>query len=253
MTIPTPWGGIFKALVWSWNRVTKALFYNTYFEAHQRWAKRNRLGARWQKLGQHVEYSLYLPNPTDAEPRVPKVAFRSVNTAVAKFECVFEAEGAGVRYQDALSVYDLDRSPIVFNLKSIPSQDFLSHHHDIRFSLEHYQFRRCSIFVDGSQLEEFDSLTSYLTHNWLMNDTWSRRWGTFWNCNSITYAKREIEIYWKWVFGAHGGSFYTPLLWRKALAWIMSRPWILTMQFWAAIWSRQFILDENDRLRRRRL
>lgn len=264
MTIPTPWGVIFKAAAWGWQRFTKALFYKTYSDAHQRWMKRHRLGARWQKLGNNVEYSLYLAKPTDAEPRVSKVAFRAVETEVAKFECVFEAEGAGVRYQDAITLHDLDRSPIVFNLVSIPTQKFLSHlEDDIRFSVESYQFRKCFAALSNGQSEKFDSLTSHLTHTWLLQDTWSRRWGNFWNCNSIAYAKREIEMYWIWRFNFRGGSAYTQLpsgrtskkpfwsFWRRPVVWLMSRPGLLTMQFWAAIWSGQFILDENDRLRRR--
>jgi hypothetical protein len=86
------WGLIFKAGAWSWQRFTRALLYKTYSEAHLRWAKRNGFGARWVKLGKHVEYSLYLTKPTDAEPRVSKVAFRAVDAAVLRFDCVFEAE-----------------------------------------------------------------------------------------------------------------------------------------------------------------
>jgi hypothetical protein len=264
MTIPTPWGVVFKAVAWGWQRLTKAMFYKTYSDAHQRWTKRHRLGARWQKLGQHVEYSLYLAKPTDTEPRVSKVSFRAVEIGVTKFECVFEAVGAGVRYQDAITVHDLDRSPIVFNLVSIPSQKFLSHlENDIRFSVESYQFRKCVVeLVGGQSVTEFDSLTSHLTHTWLLQDTWSRRWGVCWNSNSIAYAKREIEMYWRWGFGIRGGSVYTPLpsrrsskktfwsFWRRTVVWLMSSPWIVTLQFWAAIWSGLFILDENDRLRR---
>ena len=264
MTIPTPWGVIIKALAWSWRQVTRALLFKTYSEAHQRWTKRNGFGARWETLGKHIEYSLYLTKPTDAEPRVSKIAFRAVDAAVVRFDCIFEAAGAGLRYQDAITAHDLDRSPVVFPLTRVPSQNFLSHlKGDIRFTLESYQFRKCSVSLEGGQVPEFDSLTWHLGHNWLISDTWNRRWGTFWNCNSITYAKREIEIYWKWGFATGGRSVYTPLprrghskrlfwnFWRIAVVWLMSRPWMLTVQFWAAIWSRQFVLDESDRLRRR--
>lgn len=173
-----------------------------------------------------------------------------------RFDCIFQAEGAGLRYQDAITVHDLDRSPVVFPLTRIPSQNFLSHlKGDIRFTLESYQFRKCSLALKGGQVPEFDSLTWHLGHNWLMNDTWNRRWGSFWNCNSITCAKREIEIYWKWGFATRVGSVYTPLprrghlkkpfwsFWRGAVVWLMSRPCILTMQFWGGIWSRLFVLD----------
>lgn len=143
---------------------------------------------------------LYLSKPTDAEPLVSKVAFRALDAAVVRLDCVFEAHGAGLRDQDAINVHDLDSSPVVFNLTRVTSQDFLWHlKGDIRFSVESYQFRKL-----------------------------------FWNCNSITYAKREIEIYWKWGFVTLGGSVYTPLssrrysktqcwsLWRRAVVWVMA-------------------------------
>lgn len=120
MTIPTPWGVIIKVVAWCWRHVTRALFYKTYSEAHHRWTKRNGFGARWEKLGTHVEYSLYLTKPTDAEPRVSKVAFRAADAAVVRFDCVFEAEGAGLRYQEAITVHGLDRSPVVFPLTHVP-------------------------------------------------------------------------------------------------------------------------------------
>ncbi|WP_220034564.1 hypothetical protein, partial [Pseudomonas syringae] len=85
--------------------------------------------------------------------------------------------------------------------------------------------------------------------------------GRDWNLDALKFAKQELEIYWRW-FGtfsysgmyvpvADGGPRHAGPLVRtgaKAIGWVMSTRWLVTAQFWLAIWSGLWVLDQDDRV-----
>lgn len=261
MDIPTPFNVIVKAVKWIWQRVTKVLLYKTYFASHQKWAARHRLGAQWHHLGAHLEYSVRLAQPTDSEPQISRLALRSTGGSLAKVDLYFEALGAGIRYQEKISVCDVDHRPIVCSLKSIPVQEFVGGQDSgIAFSVEHVQLRQCVVQrSSGEVLPARDSVIFTMSHSWIMHDEWAHGWGRWWNCNAIKFAKGELALYWRFAFGLPQYRVYSPyaaysrhkfslrpIL--QGFGWIMAQPLLASVQFWLAIWSGLYVMDKDDRL-----
>ncbi|WP_144431147.1 hypothetical protein [Pseudomonas syringae pv. coryli] len=172
MNIPIPINFIVKAMKWTWGCITKLMLQKIYLQSHRKWNARHRLGARWQTLGEHLEYSVRLAQPTDPKPQVSRFAIRSTGSRLETVDLYFEASGAGLRYQDKISAYDVDRSPMIWNLNNIPVQRFLDWPDEgIHFSVEEYQLLNCVVKPWNNQ-QSFprNSVRAYLTHNWIMND-----------------------------------------------------------------------------------
>jgi hypothetical protein len=106
-------------------------------------------------------------------------------------------------------------------------------------------------------------MTAYLTHNWFLNDALVKKWGYWWNCNLIKWAKHDIASYWKYGFGTQKIRFYSLCsfgshklpLWMlpiRLLTSFMSSRWMVTLQFWCAIWSGLYKLSDEGKLVRDR-
>lgn len=262
MPVSLPLGIIFKPVGWLFNWLMKRLLLPTYRRSHALWARRHRLGAYWGSLGEHVEYSVDLARPTDSDPKASRIAFRSRGAKVDQLKLVFEASGGTIRYQEQISVHDLDERPVVWTLVNIPCQELIeASEQRIRFSIETFQIRRCEMQLENGELIQlFDSVTSTLSHNWLLSDEAVYRWNQWWNTNSIKWAKFSIQEYWRFGFGRPevvicsptSNQSYREPLWRsgaRAIGWVMSRDWVVTVQFWAALWSGLFVLTDDDRLK----
>lgn len=261
MDLPLPLNLIVKAASWVWQRVTRVLLYKTYVRSHRKWSSRHQLGSRWVPLGDYLEYSLKLAQPTDRKPHVSKLALRSTGQRLANVDLYFEARGAGIRYQDKISICDVDRTPMIWNLINVPVLEFLGDLRDeIAFSVEEVELRQCVVRLSsGETLPPCDSMRVYLTQNWLLNDEWRYQWGHWWNCNAIKFARGEIAIYWRFCFGLPRNRVYSPyakgsrrqsigqsLL--RGIGQIMALSPVVKTQFWLAIWSGLFVMDRNDRL-----
>lgn len=264
MNFPTPWGLIGKVIKWGWDKLTSIWLLKTYRQSHEFKQKRLRLGAHWKKLGEHLEYSLRLSNPADHEKVKPRVAFRSPNNLVTKASMFFEARGSGIRYQQKIELINIDEKPLVFTLDQIPQDDLLeSSERGIFFTIDEIQFLECQlIFSNGHHSPVFNSLTSHLAYNWLLNDKWNRRWGMLWNCNAIEHAKVEISHYWRWRLGDYrhfvfysndkkGIAMKGMVL--KSLCKILINPYALTIQFWLAIHSGFYSLGDGKLIRKKKI
>lgn len=249
---------------WCWRKVERALFYKTYLHSHRRWTSKHDLGSFWNPLGEYLEYSVYLAESTDAQPQESRIALRSMEGTINRLECVFEGRGMGVKYQDRIIAVDLDTSPAIFKLINQPVCELIEVTNDrVRFSLDTYRLIHCSIDLsNGHNIVVPDGLTQTLTQTSTWNSQWSKRWDMDWNLDAVKFAKQELEIYWRW-FGTYSYSgMYVPVAdggpkyaapWArvgaKAIGWVMSNRWLLTAQFWLAIWSGLWVLDQDDRLR----
>ncbi|MBL5827574.1 hypothetical protein [Serratia fonticola] len=256
MTISPPVGVITQIVKFVYTWATQKLFLATYRQSHIAWVRRHGLGANWKPLGEHIEYSLRLAQLTDPEPRKSKIAFRAKDQQVDRMSLVFMAKGSAGYHQQEITLFDIGSTPVIFILDQIPYQDLVcaSESQGIYFSIENYQFRRCEIVKDRVQIKVPDSLTAHLTHNWLLNDEHVRRWGHWWNCNLIKWAKHEIRGYWKYGFGTGTQqmrfySLYTPgMLPVRLLTAFMSSRWMVSLQFWGAIWSSLYRLSDEGKL-----
>jgi len=263
MSFPTPWSLIGKIIKWGWDKLTRFWLLKTYKRSHEFKQKRLRLGARWEKLGEHLEYSLRLSNPADHGKIKSRVAFRSPNGLIKKANMFFEARGSGIRYQQRIELTNVNENVLIVTLDQIPQDDLLeSSERGFFFTIEEIQFLECQVILsNGHHSTVFDSITSHLTYNWLLNDKWKRRWGILWNCNAIEYAKVEISHYWRWrlgdyrhfVFSSHDekgiaikGRIY------KRLCRILIHPYALTIQFWLAIHSGCYSLGDGKLIRKRK-
>lgn len=261
MDLPLPLNLIVKAASWVWQRVTRVLLYKTYVGSHRKWSSRHQLGSRWVPLGDHLEYSLRLAQPTDRKPHVSKLALRSTSQRLENVDFYFEARGAGIRYQDKISACNVDRTPMIWNLINVPVLNFLGDlREEIAFSVEEVELRQCVVRLSsGETLPPCNSMRANLSQNWLLNDEWRYQWGHWWNCNAIKFAKGEIAIYWRFCFGLPRNRVYSPyatgsprqpiiqaLL--RGIGQIMALSPVVKTQFWLAIWSGLFVIDRNDRL-----
>lgn len=264
MSFPTPWSLIGKVIKWGWDKLTRFWLLKTYRKSHEFKQKRLRLGAHWEKLGEHLEYSLRLSNPADHEKIKSRVAFRSPNGAIKNVNMFFEARGSGIRYQQKIELININENILIVTLDRIPQDDLLeSSERGIFFTIDEIQFIECHfIFSDSHHSPVFNSLTSHLTYNWLLNDKWKRRWGMLWNCNAIEYAKVEISNYWRcqlgdyryFVFYSHEQKNFTlEGVIRKRLCKILIHPYALTIQFWLAIHSGFYRFGDGKLIRRKKL
>ncbi len=264
MTLSVPWGILGFVAGWCWRKVERALFYKTYLHSHRRWTSKHSLGSFWEPLGEHLEYSVYLAEFTDAQPQESRIALKSMQGTVSRIECVFEGRGMGAKFQDRIIAVDLDTSPTIFKLINQPVCELIEVTKDrVRFSLDTYRLIHCNVELsNGRNIVIPDGLTQTLTQTSTLNSQWSKRWDMEWNLDAVQFAKQELEIYWRW-FGTYSYSgMYVPVAdggpkyaapWvrvgAKAIGWVMSNRWLVTAQFWMAIWSGLWVLDQDDRLR----
>jgi len=241
MQIP-PIGLAKTIVVWLYEQATRWLMFATYQESHERWARRHRLGAHWHDLGSDVEYSICFATPADPEPRTARIALRAAGE-VDELRLTVDATGSGIRYQEAILLSDLDDRAIVRALPSMPYLDvFRDAEGGLRFTLESFMLTRASVrYRDGRTVQMEDSLVHSFTQTWLLQDEWVHRWGRWWNCNEIKFAKSELRNY--WLFSFDWPRQRMPLVRR-----LLGASWFVTVQFWAAVGSRAFILDVEGRL-----
>ena len=264
LDLPMPLNAVVKVIRWAWQRVTKIWLYGTYVESHRKWNLRHRLGSRWQPLGEHLEYSLRLAQLTDDKPHVSRLALRSTGQTLTSVDLYFEARGAGVRYQDKISLCDVDRTPIICSLMNVPVLEFIGAPGErLAFSVEEVDLRQCVVMLTtGEELPPCDSIRSYLTQSWIMSDEWVYQWGEWWNCNAIKFAKGEIAIYWRFCFGLPTNRAYSSFsrgahrrsMWQSfcsSIGWVLSLRPLIAAQFWLAIWSGLCVIGSDDRLRLR--
>ncbi|HHG0679775.1 TPA: hypothetical protein ACPUKS_000670 [Enterobacter cloacae] len=260
-----PWSLVGRLFKWIWDKITRLWLLKTYQKSHDYKASRLRLGARWEPLGEHLEYSLRLSSPADHETVKSRVAFRAKENLVEKATLYFEASGHGIRYQQKIELVNLDQSVLIVYLDQIPRQELLeASERGIFFSITETQFIQCVITLPGGQQQQpFDSRRSHLTYNWLLNDKWVRRWGELWNCNAIEHAKTEMKFYWRWrlgefkhfsLYSAGLGSYPWKGILRKSLCKFLINHHIITVQFWLAVHSGRYVLGDGKlKLNKRRI
>lgn len=261
LDLPLPFNLVMKAASWVWQRITKMLLYKTYSGSHQKWNSHYQLGARWEPLGSYLEYSFRLAQPTDHKPQISKFALRSTGQRLSNVDLYFDACGAGVRYQEKISVCDVDRTPMVWNLINVPVLNLVGDPRKaVRFSVEEVQLRQCVIRLsDGETLPPCSTTRISPSQSWLLSDEWVYRWGHWWNCNAIKFTKGEIALYWRFCFGFPRIRAYSPYVTDtrrrltiqallRCIGLVMAFPPLVTVQFWLAIWSRLFVIDRDDRL-----
>lgn len=258
MHISFPIGFLLKG----WNWLRNKLFLQIYVQSHSFWASMRALGSQWQNTG-YFEYSIYLPQMTDPEElRSTRLALRSSGKPIATLGLVVEAVSTRYRFQQSVSVHDIDTTPVIVTLSGIPHQDV------DRFDPAHgvlcFNWNQCSIKVnklicgDGTEVKCFSLATSTLTHTWFLNSSWVRFNETFYNTDAIEFAMREIGEYWKFGFmnnalpypigqGSKGPAFYLVL----PVRWLMANRFCVWLQFWLSIWSKRGGFDREGRFTRR--
>ncbi|WP_208630878.1 hypothetical protein [Ralstonia insidiosa] len=241
-----PLGPIRSVVLWLYNRITKFLLHSTYQRSHELWAERHSLGSHWDTLCDAIEYSICFAQPTDPEPRISRIAFRALERKAERLELMLEVFGGGIRYQEEIRLRDVDSSPIVRTLASVPYLDIVKlSEHGVFFTVESFKFRDCIVhYTDGQAQTRQNSLKVSLMQNWALNDTWVHRWGRWWNCNEIKYAKDNIAEYWRFWGGI-------PPQRSSLIGRAMGARWMVTIQFWLAIWSRLYFLSDEGLLESR--
>ncbi len=265
MSLSPPLGLTITVVRWLGSLATKKLFLNTYRRSHELWAHDHRLGAYWEKCGDHLEYSLHLAQHTDPEPQVSKIAFRAKSEEVTHLSLIFEAESYTARFQEQVSLDYVNHKAIVWTMTNIPCQRFFRLHDGvgIRFSWDTLKLRDIRITLQsGRELTPFDMLTSSLTHSWFLNSKWKFKWGQYWNLDAIYCAKQTLVEYWRFSFGMPRVRIFRPYdssdgtitlaqavaVVTRPIAWAMSKEFVITIQFWFALWSGLCQLNDESQL-----
>lgn len=267
MPLTFPLNFAIKALSWIYGKITSLMFKETWQRSHIVSANRRRLGSHWRKFAQGVEYSIYLAQYTDPEPRISKIAFRTENKEIAHLSLIFEAESNAARFQETISICDLNQKPIVWTLNNIPFQNIPELHQLSwpRFSWDSYRIKSIkSTLTDGRIISSPDTLPSNLTHSWFLNSTWEYRWNRHWNLDAIQSAKTELGLYWKLSFGMPSIRVYSPngfeatlmeritIVTTRPIAWVMGTKSAIALQFWLSLWLKISYLSDEGRLIRNR-
>lgn len=121
MPLSPPIGPLIAAARWAGGLVTRKLFLSTYHRSHELWAQRHRLGAHCKSYYGHLEHSLYLAQLTDPEPRTSMIAIRATGEDIARPSLIFEAESDVVRFQEQVTMVNVNQKAIVWTMTSIPS------------------------------------------------------------------------------------------------------------------------------------
>lgn len=251
-----PGGLVLRALGWIKDRMLLLLYLPTYRRSHLIWLKHRRLGNFWRKCGQHFEYSLHLATIADWEPRQSKIAIRAEKN-IDELVLVFEARSGSARFQERIELLNVNPKPIVWTMAQIPVQDVpvISEDAGIRFTWGEYDISVTRLRLhDGHEVTPFKTSQSNLTHTWFLNSERSYRWGLHWNLDAIKEAKVHLHHHWiselKYLhFGREISSAQRlrhMLL--RPVGRVMTSDWALSFQFWTAIWSGLFVLNNESRL-----
>jgi hypothetical protein len=187
------------------------------------------------------------------------IAFRAKDGEIDKIDLIFQAESDAVCFQEPISISHLTKKPVLWKLRNIPHQELLqADDRGIRFSWDEYRIIDLHLKLkDGGEVRQDTSLRSSLTHTWLFNSDWERRWGGIWNLDVIKFAKGELSIYWRFGFWRFGTYLYATETFgqralvrtiRQPIEWLMTRNASLSIQFWLAIWSGMWRLNDDWRL-----
>lgn len=256
MSLTMPWSLAGRLFKWGWEKITRLWLLKTYQKSHEYKFRRNQLGAHWEPLGEHLEYSKRLAHSADDESVKSRVAFRAKGALVENLSLYFEASGHGIRYQQKIDLVNLDQSVLIVNLNQIPRQELMEiSKRGIYFSITETQFTQCVVTLRGGKKQPpFDSQRFSLMHGWMFRDTWERRWGVVWNCSAIEDAKKEMKSYWRWRLGEYSyfslnhprfGPLTLNSIFRKGLCRLLINPYLITLQFWLAIHSGQYDLGDG--------
>jgi hypothetical protein len=265
MSFSPPVGLFISVVRWLNKLLKKKLFFGTYLLSHKSWAQSHQLGAHWESCGDTLEYSLYLAQQTDPEPRTSKIAFRAKGECVKHLSFIFEASSDVSRFQERVTLVNLSKKAIVRSMTNIPYQRFLGFHDQIgpRFAWDEYTIRDVRITLqEGTELQPFDMLASSLTHAWFLQSEWTYKWDRYWNLDAIQWATHKLAQYWRFSFGMpsvriyspHGSSTSTITLTHviaiitRPIAWLMTRKSLIAVQFWFLIWSRLCVLNDESEL-----
>ena len=263
MQISFPFNLAFGTFRWTFGWLTKAFFLETYRRSHEIWIEHHRLGAYWYSCGQYLEYTVYLALSADPKPRNSMIAFRATGKDIDSLSLVFEADSGATRFQEKITLSNVTPKPIIWTMPNIPYQSLLKFSNGTgpRFSWNSYKLHDIRLkFKNGTEITPFETERHSLTHTWLLNSTWSYRWKRCWNLDAIQWSQRRIREYWLFGFGCPAIKTFGPNGYERNLiqqivewgtrpfAWLMSRPWSVSVQFWVATGSRLFVLDDEGEL-----
>ncbi len=213
-------------------------------------------------MGDYLEYWLYLPTAVDFD-KDAFILFRAKYETINKLKLVFEATGSGLRSQQEISISNINKDPIRLKLNNIPYQDITSTSKNIHFSVEYYYFYNIDLTMSDSRIIKInDSPKHSLSHSWILNKEYVCKWGKYWNCKSIKRAKEDIKIYWKHGFLSKRIGYYSSFLHisKKNILIVlpiilfkefMAKNWMVSIQFWIAIWSGFYCFSEQGNIKRK--
>ena len=248
-----------KAALWLYGRAVRAFVLPLYRRSHARWVRRTRLGSEWRSLGNHLEYSIWVGQLTDPEPRHSRIAVRAlpgVQVECASF--VFEAASESQRFQEPITLHDVDRTPITWTMRNIPHDEpIVFPNGNIGFRWDSSRFTNIEIRVAGAAaVREPNSFRSTYTHTWFLNSEWINLDGVFHNLDAVKLCKENIAVYWRFgfctpkVFSAGRVDRVTTqdvvTLMTRPVARLMSSRLAVAIQFWVAALTIYRFSDDGE-------
>jgi hypothetical protein len=162
-----------------------------------------------------------------------------------------EADAGYVKYQDFITLIDVDQTPLVVNLPRIPLKE-------IEFTRNNriittYDNVRVKVKIIDSSVSEYESKAESLsispTYTEFLNSRWDKKWGFVWNLDYIESCKVELrhklQFYLvdrnRWsVVGEPKNRFYQiykilRLLVGMPLFYVLSHERVISTLFWVPI------------------
>jgi hypothetical protein len=252
------WVVVKSAVLWIKKHVEDRLLLPLYQQSHAVWLKRNSLGSYWRPLGEFLEYSLCLGQATDPVPHESYIAVRAkAGHQVERVSFVFETASRVERFQEAITLYDVDQTQITRRMSNIPhDQVFRSLDGDIFFRWDTSRFTNIELIVAGHGLVKVpDFRQGNAFHSWFWNSDWVVVKGMFLNVDAIKYCKQDIGGYWRWIFcmpkvytaGRTKGVTTQDLitLSTRPIAALMSSNFMVSLQFWVGASTLYWFTDEG--------
>jgi hypothetical protein len=255
------WGilnGARKAVSWLYGRAAQLIALPVYRRSHGRWVRRNRLGTDWRQLGSYLEYSLHIGQLTDPLPRQSRIAVRALpGVTVERASFVFEATGHAQRYQEPVTLYNLDETPVTWTMSQVPHDEpIVFPSGGISFRIDNSRFINIEVTVPGrGVIRERDTQRSYYTHTWFLNSEWKRFDDVVFNLDAIKCCKQNIAIYWRFGFfspmvyssrAPRFSSYQLMFFATRPLANLMATKWAVSAQFWIAALTFYRFTEEGE-------
>ncbi|KIE05286.1 hypothetical protein NF27_DT00600 [Candidatus Jidaibacter acanthamoeba] len=146
------------------------------------------------------------------------------------------------KFQQTLSLYNLDKTPFIFKLSNIPPKDLIIKDNQVFTLYDKVTIRLHALYEkENSSINLAEYVKEYnlnISHNNILNDNFVIRWQEYWNVNIIKEVKVELAEFYHYHLAAFPFILYKSLpdkirrYCTHPLYLFLSNKYMLTLTFW---------------------